>query len=85
MAQELTIGRGARRMCGAALGFALVGGASVAFAGAAQADPNPNVTICHATNSTKNPYRVITIDAAAITKRGHDQHQDKRDVIPPFE
>lgn len=67
-----------------AMTFAGAGATGVALAGAAYADPNPNITICHATASATNPFNVLTIDAAAITTQGHDQHQDRRDVIPPF-
>lgn len=73
-----------RRAIGAALGLTLAGGAGVAFAGAAQADPNPNITICHATGA-EGKWVVQTIDAAAITSAGHHEHQGARDVIPPFE
>lgn len=74
----------ARRLTSAAFGLALVGASGIAFAGAANADPNPNITICHATGSESNPFVVITIDAAAITMDGHDTHQNDEDVIPPF-
>lgn len=62
----------------------MVGASGIAFAGAASADPNANITICHATGNP-DKFVVLTIDAAAITSQGHDQHQDDRDVIPPFE
>lgn len=74
----------ARRLAGTVCGLALVGGSGVAFATAAHADPNPNVTICHATGNP-DKFVVITIDAAAITSQGHDTHQNDNDVIPPFE
>ncbi|MEO6019793.1 MAG: hypothetical protein ABIP45_06050 [Knoellia sp.] len=75
----------ARRLTSAAFGLTLIGGMGVAFAGAAQADPNKNITICHATASKSNPFVVITVDSASIVKKnGHDQHQKRRDVIPPF-
>jgi len=35
------------------------------------------VSLCHATHSTTNPYVLITIDPAAIIKRGHDLHHNK--------
>lgn len=73
-----------RRLTSAAFGLALVGASGIAFAGSANADPNPNITICHATGNP-DKWVVLTIDAAAITQQGHDQHQDNRDVIPPFE
>ena len=72
-----------RRLIGATMGLALAGGASLVLAPAAQADPNPNITICHATGAD-GKWVVQTIDAAAITSAGHDEHQDDRDVIPPF-
>ncbi|MFC7488829.1 hypothetical protein ACOCJ7_06930 [Knoellia sp. CPCC 206453] len=73
-----------RRLTSAAFGLALAGASGIAFAGTASADPNPNITICHATGSETNPFVVITIDAAAITQQGHDTHQNDNDVIPPF-
>lgn len=74
----------ARRLARTVCGLALVGTSGVAFATAAHADPNPNVTICHATGNP-DKFVVITIDAAAITSQGHDTHQNDNDVIPPFE
>jgi hypothetical protein len=41
------------------------------------------VSICHATGSTTNPY-VLIHPAAAGVVNGHLGHQDARDVIPPF-
>jgi hypothetical protein len=73
-----------RRLSSAAFGLALVGASGIAFTGAAHADPNKNITICHATGNP-DKWVVLTIDAAAITQQGHDTHQDDRDVIPPFE
>lgn len=32
-------------------------------------------TICHATNSASNPYRVITVDYNSLIKMGHGSHQ----------
>ncbi len=46
--------------------------------------PQPKVTICHATASASNPYVVITVAPEAVFTKGHDQHQDRRDIIPPF-
>jgi hypothetical protein len=65
-------------------GAAAIVAAPLVFATAAHADANPNVTICHATGNP-DKFVVITIDAAAITKKGHDTHQNDNDVIPPFE
>jgi uncharacterized repeat protein (TIGR01451 family)/LPXTG-motif cell wall-anchored protein len=43
------------------------------------------VTFCHATGSATNPFVVITTSVNAIVgPGGHDEHQDGRDVIPPF-
>src|SRR5690606_15876199 len=33
-------------------------------------------TICHATRSASNPYRVITVDYNSLIKMGHDGHDD---------
>jgi uncharacterized repeat protein (TIGR01451 family) len=47
-------------------------------------DNGPNITICHATESDKNPYVQETVDADAIVKEhGHDSHPE--DIIPPFD
>jgi hypothetical protein len=47
--------------------------------------PSGHVTICHATGSTKNPFVRITPSAEGVL-RGHVglQHQQGRDIIPPF-
>lgn len=42
------------------------------------------VTLCHATASATNPYVRITVAPEAVYTQGHDQHQDGRDIIPPF-
>lgn len=49
------------------------------------------VTLCHATASRTNPYVTITVDAASVTRRGHDGHTGPvfpadgwGDIIPPF-
>src|SRR5690606_38349436 len=34
-------------------------------------------TICHATRSATNPYRVITVDYNSIVKMGHGSHDDR--------
>jgi uncharacterized repeat protein (TIGR01451 family) len=47
-------------------------------------DNGPNITICHATSSDKNPYVQNTVDADSIVKEnGHDSHPE--DIIPPFD
>jgi len=46
--------------------------------------PRPRITLCHATRSETNPYVVITVDPNSVISRGHDQHQDDRDIIPAF-
>ncbi|EAP99162.1 hypothetical protein JNB_03300 [Janibacter sp. HTCC2649] len=75
-----------RRFTSAAFGLALVGASGIAFTGAAHADPNKNITICHATSSTSNEFVVIKVDASSIVEEnGHSEHQGKQDVIPPFE
>lgn len=38
------------------------------------------ITICHATGSASNPYRVITIDVHAV--KAHSGHQHGEDIIP---
>lgn len=62
--------------------------ASIAIGGNKPGPPKTNahnkVTICHATGSKKNPYVRITPDAAGVVS-GHAGHQDKRDIIPPFD
>jgi len=68
-----------------------VGSATLMFgAGAALADPGAGhgasgdkVTICHATGSASNPFVVITPSAEGVL-HGHYDHQDQRDIIPPF-
>ena len=60
-----------------------VGGASWAkrvlrWVGAA---PPSQVTICHATGSSSNPYTQITVNENAISG-GHGSHSG--DIIPPF-
>ena len=79
MSQQTT-----RRLTSAAFGLALIGASGIALAGAAQADPNANITFCHATGNP-DKFVVVTSDGASIVKQGHGEHQDGRDVIPPFE
>ena len=60
---------------------------SVAAALIEAAKPAPKktrVTLCHATASRTNPYVRITVAPEAVFFQGHDQHQDGRDIIPPF-
>lgn len=52
---------------------------------ATASSPQPKVTLCHATASASNPYVVITVAPEAVITKGHDQHQDRRDIIPPFD
>ncbi|PRY61598.1 hypothetical protein BCF74_105157 [Knoellia remsis] len=73
-----------RRAARGALALALVGGSSIALASAAQADPNANITYCHATGNP-DKWVIVTSDGASILQEGHDTHQGDRDVIPPFE
>jgi len=69
----------------------LVAFASIAAAASSQEpgipvvrDSGPNITICHATSSDKNPYVQIQVDADSIVKEnGHDSHPE--DIIPPFD
>ena len=75
-----------RRRRGAAIGVALaLGAGGLIGAGSAAAKPDPKVTLCHATGSETNPYELITV-AAAAAYNGHlgPDHQDGRDIIPPF-
>ncbi len=50
----------------------------------AKAPKKTRVTLCHATRSATNPYVRITVAPEAVYREGHDQHQDGRDIIPPF-
>jgi LPXTG-motif cell wall-anchored protein len=59
--------------------LSLTGWVGVAYATAGHGD---NVTLCHATHSTSNPYVTITVDPASIVFEGHDGHDG--DIIPPF-
>ncbi|WP_217915347.1 hypothetical protein [Miltoncostaea marina] len=66
-----------RILCG--LGALAAVGALAAPALAA----TPRVAICHATGSTTNPYVLISPAAPGIV-RAHLDHQEDRDVVPPF-
>lgn len=62
------------------MGMVLLG---LIMASPAQAGDSPNIGICHATGSDKNPYTSISVSKTAIVKgKGHDQHAG--DIIPPF-
>lgn len=64
------------------------------IAGVAYANDNPGhgndnagdkVTLCHATGSSTNPFVEITVNAnGAIHGHAGSDHQDGRDIIPPF-
>lgn len=43
---------------------------------ASQGGDDHKVTLCHRTHSETNPYVEITIDKAAVFKRGHDTHDE---------
>src|SRR3954452_24112486 len=36
--------------------------------------PNDKVSYCHRTDSVINPYNLLTTDADAVMRRGHDTH-----------
>ena len=91
-----------RRLCAAGatvLMAVMVPLGAVGVASASQQGDDHKVTLCHRTNSANNPYVVITIDKAAVFKRGHDTHDeggvyqpgDKEagirwgDIIPAFD
>jgi uncharacterized repeat protein (TIGR01451 family) len=94
-----SVGRWLRAAGATALIAAMMPVTGVGAADASQQGQDHKVTICHRTNSENNPYVVITIDKAAIFKRGHDTHDeggvhqpgDKAngvrwgDIIPPFD
>lgn len=62
------------------MGMVLLG---LIVASPAQAGETPNIGICHATGSDKNPYTSISVSKTAIVKgKGHGQHAG--DIIPPF-
>lgn len=63
----------------AATATALAVLASVALpklAGAIPVDNEDNVTICHRTNSVKNPYVRITVDQSAVDGEGNNDHSN---------
>lgn len=72
----------------AALALAIAGAAGavipIAAFGGQPNNAHNKVTICHATGSKTNPYVVITPDASGVIS-GHYPHQDRRDIIPPFD
>lgn len=68
----------------AVLPLALLGAIGMATSATASPPPNHKVTYCHATHSATNPFVVITTDKLAVV-RGHQNHQDLEDVIPPFD
>ena len=68
----------------AVLPLALLGAVGMATSATASPPPDHKVTYCHATHSAKNPFVVITTDELAVV-RGHQDHQDSEDVIPPFD
>ena len=68
----------------AAIPFAALGVFGVATSATASLPSSDHqVTYCHATHSATNPFVVITTDKLAVV-RGHQNHQDLEDVIPPF-
>ena len=74
---------------GIALGASLITGYLTGRASyqAFAASPNSHnpITICHSTSSLSNPYLQQTVDDDSVFKQGHDQHHNKRDIIPPFD
>jgi hypothetical protein len=66
-------------------------------ANATQPNPDHKVTLCHATQSTSNPYAQVTVDVAAVLNGGHGDHTGPLfdpslgkqgnwgDIIPPFD
>lgn len=74
----------------------LIAGAALAVltvlssAGVASATPAEKVTICHRTNSDKNPYVLITVSANAVDGEGANDHthhivdeqHSRADIIP---
>jgi hypothetical protein len=86
--------RRARRVISAIVGIAATGGLVVAASSAGAAGDH-KVTLCHATDSTTNPYSLITVDYHSITLKGHGGHEGPLyapgmehgwgDVIPAFD
>jgi len=84
---------------GALLLITLMTPLGLGVAQASQGGDDHKETICHRTNAENNPYVVITIDKAAIFKRGHNTHDEGPvwepgfkaagkhwgDIIPPFD
>ena len=66
-------------------GVALIGGAGTALA-SAHGNDDHKVSICHVTASDKNPYNLLSVDAASVIKDGHGDHSKngRTDIIPPF-
>ncbi|NNC75201.1 MAG: hypothetical protein HKN93_06780 [Acidimicrobiia bacterium] len=59
----------------------------LSLAGSASATPRDDagehkVTVCHATNSKRNPWVLVTVDLAATNGRGHEIHKDGADLFP---
>ena len=46
-------------------------------------DNDKKITICHATGSEKNPYRVLDIARQGLNGHGGAHHQHSEDIIPP--
>jgi hypothetical protein len=56
---------------------------ALAAPGNGNSNAGNSVTICHATGSTTNPFVRISPNANGVIS-GHVNHQDTRDIIPPF-
>jgi hypothetical protein len=85
MIQSTKTGRRARiTAILAAVPFAAIAALGVGSSASASPPPDHKVTYCHATHSETNPFVVITTDELAVV-RGHQNHQDFEDVIPPFD
>lgn len=70
-----------KKYAAASLAAGIAAASLLAVAGPAQAGSD-KVDICHATGSGK--YVPLSVDKNAVTKQGHDTHQDGRDIIPAF-